>query len=55
MTARDKYCLRNRDNLTQPIQMILSEKEKTLSQFFCSFLKYTLNFKQFTQIEDTHS
>ena len=34
LTARDKYSLRNRDNLTQPIQMKLSQKKETLSQFF---------------------
>ena len=55
LTARDKYSLRDRHNLTQPIQMHLSEKEKTLSQFFFQFLKSTLNFKHFAKKEDTHS
>ena len=55
LTARDKYSLRDRDNLTQPIQMKLSGKEKTLSQFFFKFLKSTLNFKHFQKKEDTHS
>ena len=27
----DKYCLRYRDNLTQPIQILLSQKQKTFS------------------------
>ena len=37
LTARDKYSLRDRHNLTQPIQMQLSEKEKNLSPFFLHF------------------
>ena len=32
-TADDKYSLLKRDNLTQPIQMQLSQKEKILSIF----------------------
>ena len=31
LTANDKYTLLNRDNLTQPIQIHLSQKEKTFS------------------------
>ena len=34
-----KYPVLNRDNLTSPIQMILSEKQKACSQFFEEFLK----------------
>ena len=30
-TANDKYSLPNRDNLTQPTQVQLSQKEKVLS------------------------
>ena len=55
LTARDKYSLRNRDNLMEPIQMQLSEKEKTLSQLFFAVLKSTLKFKHFPKKEDTHS
>ena len=55
LTARDKYSLRDRHNLTQPIQMQLSVKEKSLSQFFFQFLKSTLNFKHSPKKEDTHS
>ena len=32
-TADDKYSLLNRDNLTQPIQMILSPKKKPFLNF----------------------
>ena len=47
LTDKDKYCLLFRDNLTQPIQILLSQKEKTFSQFFSPFLKSTLNFEHF--------
>ena len=38
LTTGDKHYLLNRDNLTQPIQMQLSQKQKTFSQFFFAFL-----------------
>ena len=47
LTDDDKYSLLYRDNLTQPIQIRLSEKEKTFSDFFSAFLKSTLNFEHF--------
>ena len=47
LTDDDKYCLLYRDNLTQPIEILLSQKQKTFSQFFSPFLKYTLNFELF--------
>ena len=31
----------------QTIQMHLSQKEKSISQFFCTFPKSTLNFENF--------
>ena len=37
LTADDKYSLFNRDNLRQPIQMRLSQKEKAFSEFFATF------------------
>ena len=43
----DKYCLLYNDNLLQPIQILLSQKQKTFSQFFSAFLKSTLNFEHF--------
>ena len=39
LTADDKHYLLNRDNLTQPIQMQLSQKQKTFSEFFFASLK----------------
>ena len=47
LTDDDKYCLLYRDNLTQPIQILLSQKQKTFSQFFSPVLKSTLNFEHF--------
>ena len=37
VTADDNYSLLNRDNLTEPIQMLLSQKQKAFSQFFLHF------------------
>ena len=37
LTACDKYSLRNRDNLTQPIEMQLSEKQDFLFNLFLNF------------------
>ena len=37
MSAVDKCCLPNRDNLMQPIHMQLSQKLKTFSRFFPFF------------------
>ena len=33
------------ENITIPIQMQLSQKHKTFSQFFAEFLKFIKNFK----------
>ena len=48
-TADEKYPVLNRDNLTIPIQMELSQKEKTFSEISDSFLNSILNFKHFEQ------
>ena len=45
LTVNDKDYLLNRDNLTQQIQMQLSQKQKTFSESFFAFLKSILNFK----------
>ena len=55
LTAEDKCSLLNRDNLTQPIQILLSQNQKTVTQFFFAFLKSTLNFKHFQKKDDPHS
>ena len=55
LTADDKHYLPNRDNLTQPIQMQLSEKQKTFSEFFFAFLKSILNYKHLPKKDDPRS
>ena len=47
LTADDKHFLFNRDNLMQPVQIQLPQKQKTFCQFFFEFLKSMLNFKHF--------
>ena len=54
LTDDDKYCLLYRENLTQVIQILLSQKQKTFSQLFSAFLKFTLNFEYFQQKDDPH-
>ena len=51
----DKHYLLNRDNLTQPIQIQLSEKQKTFSEFFFAFSKSILNFNYLPKNDDPHS
>ena len=41
--------------LTQPIQILLSQKQETFSQFFSAFLKSILNFENFGKKDDSHS
>ena len=55
LTDDEKYSLLYRENLTQPIQILLSQKLKTFSQFFSAFLKCTLNFAHFQKKDDSHS
>ena len=45
LTDDDKYSLLHRDSLTQPIHILLFQKQKTFSEFFTAFLKFTLNFE----------
>ena len=54
-TADDKHYLLNRENLAQRIQMQLSQKQKTFSQFSFAFLKSVLNFKHLPQKDVPHS
>ena len=55
LTAHGKYSLLNRDNLWQPIQILLSQKKNCFSQFFSTFPKSTLNFEHFQKKDDPHS
>ena len=55
LTVNDKHYLINRDNLTQPIQMQLSQKQKSFFQFFFAFSKSILNFKHLRKKDDPRS
>ena len=50
----EKYPVLKRDNLTIPIQKLLSEKQKTFSRFLAVFLKCRLNFKHFERKDEPH-
>ena len=52
LPANGKYFLLKRDNLTQPIQMELSNKQKTFSNYFGKFFKSRSNFEQFGKKAD---
>ena len=55
LTADDKHYMFNRDNLAQPIQMQLSQKEKTFSELFFAFSKSISNFEHFPKNDNPHS
>ena len=47
LTADDKYSLISKDKWMQIIQMHLSQKQNTFSEFFSAFSESALNFKHF--------
>ena len=55
LAADEKYLVLHRDNLTIPIQMQLSQKQKTFSQIFPAFLEFRSNFEYFEKKYDPHS
>ena len=53
LTADDKQHLLNRENLKQPIQIHLTQKQKTFSQFFFFVVsKSILNFEIFSKMDE---
>ena len=54
LIADEKYNVLTRDNLTIPIQMQLSPKQKTFSQFFAEFFKSISNFIFFEKQDHPH-
>ena len=54
LAVDEKYPVHNRKYLTMPIQMQLSQKQKTLSEFFARFLKFSLNLKHFEKKDHPH-
>ena len=47
LTADDKYSLLSGDNLMQPIQIDLSQKDKTFFELFCAFFRSISNLEHF--------
>ena len=43
LAVNDKYPVLNRDNLMMPVEIHLSQKQKTFSQFFSAFLNSSSN------------
>ena len=54
-TVNDKHYLLQRDNLTQPIQIELSQKQRIFSEFFFTFLKSISNLKHVPKKDAPHS
>ena len=52
MTVLDNHYLLNRDNLTQPIQIQLPQKQKIFSGLFFAFFKSILNLKHLPKKDD---
>ena len=50
LTVDYKYSLRNSENLPQPIQIHISEKQETFSELLAAFLKFTFNFLNILKI-----
>ena len=55
LSADDKYSLLKRDNLTKPIRMQLSQKQKPFYQLLLAFSKSALNLEHFQTRDDPHS
>ena len=55
LAAEEKCPVLNRENLTIPIQMQLSQKQITFSQFYAAFWKSGLNFECFEKKDDPDS
>ena len=55
LTDENKYSLLYRDNLTQQIEILLSQKQRTFSDFFSGCSKSTLDFGHCQKKDDRHS
>ena len=54
LTAHGKYSAQDCENLQLPIQMQLSEKLKSFSEFLVPFLESKSNFQHFGKKDDCH-
>ena len=52
LAVNEKQYLLNRDNLTQPIQIQLPQKQKIFSGLFFAFFKSILNLKHLPKKDD---
>ena len=55
LTADDKYSCRNMQNFLPQLQPLLSEKRKTLSGFFITYLKFAWNSEHFEKKDECPS
>ena len=55
LTDDDRYSLLYIDNSMQPIQILLSYKQNTFSEFWSAFLRSTLNFEHSRKKDHPHS
>ena len=55
LTSNGRYTVQDVENLQLSIEIQLSEKRKTFSQFFVLFVESTSNFKHFEKKHDGHS
>ena len=55
LTVDEKHYLLNRDNLTQPFQIQLYEKQKTVCEGVFAVLKSILNSKYLPRKDDVHT
>ena len=55
LTEDGKYSVLYRDNFTQQIQILLSQKPNTFSKLSSKILNPTLNFEHFQKKDDPHS
>ena len=52
LTADDKYSGTNMKNLLQQFQTLLSQKQKTFSEFFIAFLECAWNLEHFQKKDE---
>ena len=55
LTVDEKHYLLTRDNLMQPIQIELDQKQKTFFQIFFALLTSIINFKHLPKKDDPYS
>ena len=55
LTVDGKHYLLTRDNLTETIQIQLSQKQKNFFEFFFALLASILNFKHLPKEDDPYS